>query len=832
MGGRALERRSSPKLGIWSLSISLKTSLQAPDPGRRPGAATATASPWLSAPFHSRHTFASHPEPPSDRGKAGRAKVRSGARGDLPGARSPAEPWGRLQRTVAAPLCPGPCPGPGVAAGVFGPWGRPGPRCGQASDPATPPRQAGLRSFPLSSADRSGSSLVGWGSREGRPRDPKTLSDGGRAWRKRQRVRGGSLKCPGQRDSRGQGGDEKSHPEEAGREPRPRTSSNLPLNTPKAQGRKRLAARPPVHWAFQALVPGGDRGQWPGPHFPRQPQLAACPSDPPSSLKVGLTAATSQGPRRAHPAAFLPDRTPPPSLRMPEGPELRLASQFVNEACRALVFGGCVEKSSVSRNPKVPFESSAYHISASARRKELRLTLSPLPGAQPPRSRWPWSSASACPAPSSRFPAGSCHATPTCAFTRLCPAPSLPYVSWTSSGSATGILGASGSRAMGPANKFSEPLSPSSYAPRLCPSRENVLRNLLDKAFDWPLCEALLDQRFFNGIGNYLRVEILYRSASRHGHGDRLKIPPFEKAWSLLEALQQPRPSPELTLSQKIKAKLQNPDLLELCHSVPKEVVQLGGKGYRSESREEDFAPFCTWLPCYGMPGMSSLQDRNGRTICFQVGPCSHRQRDPMRLMGGNETWGHKNWGGDARGLSRPSEDHTGDPGPLTPKGGKSCKKKSKATQPSPEDGVEVWLPAPPPPPLYSCPGCPRPTSSSPVPLPCFRPPRQLPYPKRVGGVASPNQPLQSPLGTRASSIQDCPSRSKDPSRTRRAKRDLPERTATQRPEATSFQQDPEAPKIPKKGRRKGRQAASGQRRPRKAKADTPSLELEGTSAS
>ncbi|KAI2575275.1 nei like DNA glycosylase 1, partial [Homo sapiens] len=68
---------------------------------------------------------------------------------------------------------------------------------------------------------------------------------------------------------------------------------------------------------------------------------------------------------------------------MPEGPELHLASQFVNEACRALVFGGCVEKSSVSRNPEVPFESSAYRISASARGKELRLILSPLPGAQP-----------------------------------------------------------------------------------------------------------------------------------------------------------------------------------------------------------------------------------------------------------------------------------------------------------------------------------------------------------------------------------------------------------------------------------------------------------------
>lgn len=45
--------------------------------------------------------------------------------------------------------------------------------------------------------------------------------------------------------------------------------------------------------------------------------------------------------------------------------------------------------------------------------------------------------------------------------------------------------------------------------------RENVLRNLADKAFNRPICEALLDQRFFNGIGNYLRAEILFRSAGR-----------------------------------------------------------------------------------------------------------------------------------------------------------------------------------------------------------------------------------------------------------------------------------------------------------------------------
>nr|5ITU_A Chain A, Endonuclease 8-like 1 [Homo sapiens]5ITU_B Chain B, Endonuclease 8-like 1 [Homo sapiens]5ITU_C Chain C, Endonuclease 8-like 1 [Homo sapiens] len=390
---------------------------------------------------------------------------------------------------------------------------------------------------------------------------------------------------------------------------------------------------------------------------------------------------------------------------MPEGPELHLASQFVNEACRALVFGGCVEKSSVSRNPEVPFESSAYRISASARGKELRLILSPLPGAQPQQEplalvfRFGMSGS---------FQLVPREELPRHAHLRFYTAPPGPRLAlcfvdirrfgrWD--------LGGKWQPGRGPCvlQEYQQ-------------FRENVLRNLADKAFDRPICEALLDQRFFNGIGNYLRAEILYR----------LKIPPFEKARSVLEALQQHRPSPELTLSQKIRTKLQNPDLLELCHSVPKEVVQLGGKGYGSESGEEDFAAFRAWLRCYGMPGMSSLQDRHGRTIWFQ-----------------------------------------GDPGPLAPKGRKSRKKKSKATQLSPEDRVEDALPP-----------------------------------------------------------------SKAPSRTRRAKRDLPKRTATQRPEGTSLQQDPEAPTVPKKGRRKGRQAASGHCRPRKVKADIPSLEPEGTSAS
>ncbi|XP_054987736.1 endonuclease 8-like 1 isoform X6 [Sorex araneus] len=320
---------------------------------------------------------------------------------------------------------------------------------------------------------------------------------------------------------------------------------------------------------------------------------------------------------------------------MPEGPELHLASLFVNRACSELVFGGCVEKSPVSRNPEVPFESSAYHISAAARGKELRLTLRPLPGAQPPREplalvfRFGMSGSFQL-APSDALPRHAhlrFYTVPPGPPQALCFVDIRRFGRWDLSGQ---WQPGRGPCVLAEYEQF----------------RDNVLRNLADKAFDRPICEALLDQRFFNGIGNYLRAEILYR----------LRIPPFEKARTVLEALQQRRPSPELTLSQKIKAKLQNPDLLELCHSVPKEVVQMGGKGYGQELGDEDFAAFRAWLRCYGVSGMSSLRDRHGRTIWFQ-----------------------------------------GDPGPLAPKGGKSRKKKTKAALRGPEDTVE-GPPSPPPP--------------------------------------------------------------------------------------------------------------------------------------
>ncbi|KFZ58627.1 Endonuclease 8-like 1, partial [Antrostomus carolinensis] len=145
--------------------------------------------------------------------------------------------------------------------------------------------------------------------------------------------------------------------------------------------------------------------------------------------------------------------------------------------------------------------------------------------------------------------------------------------------------------------------------------RENVLRNLDDKAFDKPICETLLNQKFFNGIGNYLRAEILYR----------LKIPPFEKARTVLEALKDQeqarrKKNPSLTLSKKLKLMRENPDLLELCHTVPMEVIAAEKKLFDPD-HSDNYSAFKNWLRCYLVPGMRSLRDRSGRTIWFQGEP-------------------------------------------------------------------------------------------------------------------------------------------------------------------------------------------------------------------
>ena len=41
--------------------------------------------------------------------------------------------------------------------------------------------------------------------------------------------------------------------------------------------------------------------------------------------------------------------------------------------------------------------------------------------------------------------------------------------------------------------------------------RSNILDNLQETVFNKPLCEVMHNQKYFNGIGNYLRAEIISR---------------------------------------------------------------------------------------------------------------------------------------------------------------------------------------------------------------------------------------------------------------------------------------------------------------------------------
>ena len=66
---------------------------------------------------------------------------------------------------------------------------------------------------------------------------------------------------------------------------------------------------------------------------------------------------------------------------MPEGPELHMAARFVNAIAASRKFGGKVKKSEVSiRNPDVDWDEESYCISATARGKEVKLTLSTCEG--------------------------------------------------------------------------------------------------------------------------------------------------------------------------------------------------------------------------------------------------------------------------------------------------------------------------------------------------------------------------------------------------------------------------------------------------------------------
>lgn len=114
---------------------------------------------------------------------------------------------------------------------------------------------------------------------------------------------------------------------------------------------------------------------------------------------------------------------------------------------------------------------------------------------------------------------------------------------------------------------------------------DNVMNNIDKKVFDKPICEALLNQEYFNGIGNYLRSTILYY----------LDVNPFEQARKVIK---------------------DNSKILSMCRDIPIKAYHLNG-GQLSDWKnpfDTDYEEFQKWV--YYQKGIS-CKDKTGRTFWF-----------------------------------------------------------------------------------------------------------------------------------------------------------------------------------------------------------------------
>lgn len=182
---------------------------------------------------------------------------------------------------------------------------------------------------------------------------------------------------------------------------------------------------------------------------------------------------------------------------MPEGPEIRTSSLFVNNVCKNVTFTGNPEKSVVSKNPEVVFDSKKYSISSESRGKEIALFLT-CHERQNIKTRILFRFGM-----SGRF--------------RFTPADNLfkhSHLTFYTTDSPKRALSFVDPRRFGSWHETDDwgpdrgPDPVSEYQLFRC----NILNNLHLDVFSKPICEVMLNQKYFNGIGNYLRAEILFRS--------------------------------------------------------------------------------------------------------------------------------------------------------------------------------------------------------------------------------------------------------------------------------------------------------------------------------
>jgi endonuclease VIII-like 1 len=263
---------------------------------------------------------------------------------------------------------------------------------------------------------------------------------------------------------------------------------------------------------------------------------------------------------------------------MPELAEVKIMSEYVNHVGKDKVFNN-IRKNPVNKNPETEVFYQNFTIKSENRGKELRFIIHPHPKLPyPPRvilfgmgmsGNWSFVKTGEEPKHTQlMFDTTDGHTLCLVDFRRFSRWKTIPKVV---DGRHFPIM-------------WSE-----NRGPCMLTEWEDFVQNLRDnsdrKIFDKPIFELMLDQRYFNGCGNYLRAEIL----------DRANQNPFVSSREAIE----------------------NDVMLQLCKDIVIEAYQLGG-GQLSQWTNpyfDDKQTFREWMQCYTKK--EKIKDRNGRTFWF-----------------------------------------------------------------------------------------------------------------------------------------------------------------------------------------------------------------------
>jgi endonuclease VIII-like 1 len=109
------------------------------------------------------------------------------------------------------------------------------------------------------------------------------------------------------------------------------------------------------------------------------------------------------------------------------------------------------------------------------------------------------------------------------------------------------------------------------------------------KDFEKPLCELLMNQKWFSGIGNYIRAEVLYR----------LDVDPFQ-------------PAKNMTLGEVNQ-------LITIIHLAFRDTYTMGGGQLKDwvNPNGSSAKNFKEWIKCYSKSSSSCIVDKSGRKFWF-----------------------------------------------------------------------------------------------------------------------------------------------------------------------------------------------------------------------